>query len=70
MSNVDDAEIAKFESLASRWWDPEGEFKPLHQMNPLRADYINEHSPVDGLKYLDIGCGGGILTESLAQKAQ
>lgn len=68
MSNIDDAEIAKFEALAARWWDLDGDFKPLHQMNPIRAEYINEYSPVDGLNYLDIGCGGGILTESLAAK--
>ena len=68
MSNLDEAEIAKFEALASRWWDPNGDFKPLHQMNPLRAQYIDQHSPVGGLSYLDVGCGGGILTESLALK--
>lgn len=64
--NVDDAEIAKFNALAARWWDQDGEFKPLHKMNPLRAEYINAHSPVAGLSYLDVGCGGGILTESMA----
>lgn len=68
MSNIDDAEIAKFEGLASRWWDPEGEFKPLHRMNPIRAEYIDEHSPVKDTNYLDVGCGGGILTESMASK--
>ena len=68
MSNLDEAEIAKFEALASRWWDPDGDFKPLHQMNPLRAEYIDQHSPVEGLNYLDVGCGGGILTESMALK--
>lgn len=65
--NVDNAEIAKFNALASRWWDLEGEFKPLHRMNPLRAEYINQHSPVSGSNYLDVGCGGGILTESMAE---
>lgn len=65
--NVDRAEIAKFESLASRWWDPTGEFKPLHQMNPVRASFINERSPVSGRNYLDVGCGGGILTENMAE---
>lgn len=66
--NVDQAEIGKFESLASRWWDPTGEFKPLHQMNPVRADYINERSAVSEKAYLDVGCGGGILTEDMAKR--
>ncbi|BBM04211.1 bifunctional 2-polyprenyl-6-hydroxyphenol methylase/3-demethylubiquinol 3-O-methyltransferase UbiG [Microbulbifer sp. GL-2] len=68
MSNVDPAEIAKFEQLASRWWDKEGEFKPLHEINPLRANYIDGHVSVAGKKLLDVGCGGGILTESMAQR--
>lgn len=68
MSNVDSAEIAKFEALASRWWDPNSEFKPLHEINPLRANFIDLHSPVAGKKVLDVGCGGGILTEALAQR--
>lgn len=66
--NVDLGEIAKFEALASRWWDPKGEFKPLHQMNPVRADFINDRSPVKDKNYLDIGCGGGILTENIASR--
>ena len=66
--NVDQAEVAKFEALASRWWDPQSEFKPLHEINPLRANWIDHHSPVAGLKVLDVGCGGGILSESLAQR--
>lgn len=66
--NIDQAEIAKFEALASRWWDPNGEFKPLHQMNPVRADFIEARSPVAGKKFLDIGCGGGILTEDMARR--
>lgn len=65
-SNVDPAEIQKFEDLASRWWDPESEFKPLHAINPLRTEYINLHSPVKGLKVLDVGCGGGLISEALA----
>lgn len=68
MSNVDRAEIAKFEALASRWWDKNSEFKPLHDINPLRSNYIDERSPVAGKKVLDVGCGGGILSEGLAQR--
>ena len=66
MSNVDPSEIKKFEDLASRWWDPESEFAPLHAINPLRTEYIDLHSPVNKLKVLDVGCGGGILAESMA----
>lgn len=65
-NNVDLSEIKKFEDLASRWWDPESEFRPLHAINPLRTDYINLHSPVKGLKVLDVGCGGGLISEALA----
>ncbi|MFT5572302.1 MAG: 2-polyprenyl-6-hydroxyphenyl methylase/3-demethylubiquinone-9 3-methyltransferase [Cryomorphaceae bacterium] len=65
-ANVDPAEIKKFEDLASRWWDPKSEFKPLHAINPLRTEYINLHSPVKGLKVLDVGCGGGLVSEALA----
>lgn len=65
-ANVDPAEIAKFEALASRWWDPQGEFAPLHRMNPLRANFIDARSPVAGKRVLDVGCGGGILSEGLA----
>ena len=68
MANVDHAEIAKFEALASRWWDKNSEFKPLHDINPLRANYIDQRSPVAQRKVIDVGCGGGILAESLAQR--
>jgi len=66
--NVDPSEINKFERIASRWWDAEGEFKPLHDINPLRANYIDLRAPVAEQKVLDVGCGGGILTEALAQR--
>jgi 2-polyprenyl-6-hydroxyphenyl methylase/3-demethylubiquinone-9 3-methyltransferase len=67
-ANVDPQEIAKFEALAKRWWDKTSEFKPLHDINPLRANFIDERSPVAELTILDVGCGGGILSESLAQR--
>lgn len=66
--NMDPAEIAQFEALASRWWDPESEFKPLHDINPLRLDYIDGLAPLSGKKVLDVGCGGGILAESMAKR--
>lgn len=66
MANVDTAEIAKFEALANRWWDKNSEFKPLHDINPLRANFIDQRSPVAQKKIIDVGCGGGILAESLA----
>ena len=66
--NVDPLESAKFEELASRWWDRDSEFKPLHDINPLRANFIDGHSPVAGKQAVDVGCGGGILAEALAQR--
>jgi 2-polyprenyl-6-hydroxyphenyl methylase/3-demethylubiquinone-9 3-methyltransferase len=66
--NADPAELAKFSDLAHRWWDTESEFRPLHEINPLRLEWINGICPVQGLKTVDIGCGGGILTDSLARK--
>ncbi len=66
VQNVDHAEIAKFEALASRWWDQESEFKPLHQINPLRLNFIDERSNLAGKRVIDVGCGGGILSESMA----
>ncbi len=64
--NVDQSEIAKFEKLASRWWDPLSEFKPLHDINPLRLDYIDARVGLAGKRVVDIGCGGGILAETMA----
>lgn len=64
--NVDPKEIAKFDELAASWWDPSGDFKPLHAINPLRANWIDSLAPVAGQKLVDVGCGGGILAESMA----
>jgi 2-polyprenyl-6-hydroxyphenyl methylase/3-demethylubiquinone-9 3-methyltransferase len=64
--NVDTAEVAKFDALAARWWDPDGEFRPLHEINPLRLDWIRNFVDLNGRRALDVGCGGGILTESMA----
>jgi 2-polyprenyl-6-hydroxyphenyl methylase/3-demethylubiquinone-9 3-methyltransferase len=66
--NADPAELAKFSDLAHRWWDPDSEFRPLHQINPLRLDWITSHVPLDGKRVLDVGCGGGILSDSMARK--
>jgi 2-polyprenyl-6-hydroxyphenyl methylase/3-demethylubiquinone-9 3-methyltransferase len=66
--NADPAELAKFSDLAHRWWDPESEFRPLHQINPLRLEWIQSHCPLAGQHVLDVGCGGGILADSMARK--
>jgi 2-polyprenyl-6-hydroxyphenyl methylase / 3-demethylubiquinone-9 3-methyltransferase len=66
--NADPAELAKFSELAHRWWDPESEFRPLHQINPLRLAWIQSHAPLAGQRVLDVGCGGGILADSMARK--
>ena len=67
LENIDHAEIAKFEQLAHRWWDPEGDFKPLHDINPLRLGYIMSKTSLQGVDAVDVGCGGGILAESMAR---
>ena len=66
-TNVDQAELAKFSALASRWWDPNSEFRPLHQINPLRLDWIDALASLKGKKVVDVGCGGGILAEAMAR---
>ena len=66
--NADPAELAKFSELAHRWWDMESEFRPLHEINPLRLEWIDGHSPLSGGRALDVGCGGGILADSMARK--
>jgi 2-polyprenyl-6-hydroxyphenyl methylase/3-demethylubiquinone-9 3-methyltransferase len=66
--NADPAELAKFSDLAHRWWDPESEFRPLHQINPLRLDWIQSQLPLAGKLVLDVGCGGGILADAMARK--
>jgi len=68
MVNADTQELNKFGDLAHRWWDLEGEFRPLHQINPLRLDWIAAQAPLPGARVLDVGCGGGILAESMAQR--
>jgi 2-polyprenyl-6-hydroxyphenyl methylase / 3-demethylubiquinone-9 3-methyltransferase len=68
MSNVDPQELAKFSDLAHRWWDPESEFRPLHQINPLRLAWIETLVPLAGKRVLDVGCGGGILSDAMARR--
>jgi 2-polyprenyl-6-hydroxyphenyl methylase/3-demethylubiquinone-9 3-methyltransferase len=65
--NADPAELAKFSELAHRWWDPESEFRPLHQINPLRLDWVQGMVPLQGQRALDVGCGGGILSDAMAR---
>ncbi|MCW7536501.1 bifunctional 2-polyprenyl-6-hydroxyphenol methylase/3-demethylubiquinol 3-O-methyltransferase UbiG [Aquabacterium sp. A7-Y] len=67
-TNADPQELAKFSELAHRWWDPESEFKPLHRINPLRLEWIDRQARLDGKRVVDIGCGGGILSDSMARK--
>jgi 2-polyprenyl-6-hydroxyphenyl methylase/3-demethylubiquinone-9 3-methyltransferase len=67
--NADPAELQKFSDLAHRWWDPAGEFKPLHDINPLRLEWIDRHAPLSGKRVLDVGCGGGILAEAMARRS-
>jgi 2-polyprenyl-6-hydroxyphenyl methylase/3-demethylubiquinone-9 3-methyltransferase len=67
-SNHDPAEIARFDDIAQRWWDPRGEFRPLHVLNPVRLEYIDERASLRGKRVLDVGCGGGILAESMARR--
>jgi 2-polyprenyl-6-hydroxyphenyl methylase/3-demethylubiquinone-9 3-methyltransferase len=66
--NVDPAEIARFQAAASRWWDPAGEMRPLHELNPVRLEYVERAGPLAGRDVLDVGCGGGLLTEAMARK--
>ena len=68
MTNADPQELAKFSELAHRWWDPESEFRPLHQINPLRLDWIDQLASIQGKRVVDVGCGGGILAESMARR--
>ena len=68
MTNADPQELAKFSELAHRWWDLEGEFRPLHQINPLRLEWIDGLAPLEGRKVLDVGCGGGVLSDAMARR--
>jgi len=66
--NVDPAELQKFSELAHRWWDPAGSFRPLHEINPLRLDWIDQRAPLAGKRVVDVGCGGGILSEAMSAR--
>ena len=68
MTNADPQELAKFSELAHRWWDLEGEFRPLHQINPLRLAWIDGLAPLEGRRVLDVGCGGGVLSDAMARR--
>jgi 2-polyprenyl-6-hydroxyphenyl methylase/3-demethylubiquinone-9 3-methyltransferase len=65
--NIDDTELEKFDAIASGWWDPEGPFRPLHELNPARLRFISERAEIEGASVLDVGCGGGILAEAMAR---
>jgi len=67
-NNVDPSEVNKFDSMAARWWDTEGEFRPLHDLNPVRLRFIQQHIDLPGVQVLDVGCGGGILSEAMARE--
>ncbi|MEO1420806.1 MAG: bifunctional 2-polyprenyl-6-hydroxyphenol methylase/3-demethylubiquinol 3-O-methyltransferase UbiG [Pseudomonadota bacterium] len=67
MENVDNSELARFDAVASRWWDPKGEFGALHRINPIRLEYVRERATLDGARAADIGCGGGLLAEAMAK---
>ena len=66
--NIDPSEIARFDALATRWWDPNGECKPLHDINPVRLEFIERYADLPGSRVVDVGCGGGILSEAMARR--
>jgi len=68
MSNVDPEEIARFDAVAARWWDPDGEMRPLHDLNPVRLAYVERDGSLRGSEVLDVGCGGGLLSEAMARR--
>jgi 2-polyprenyl-6-hydroxyphenyl methylase / 3-demethylubiquinone-9 3-methyltransferase len=67
-ANHDPAELARFDAVAQRWWDPQGEFRPLHTLNPVRLDYVDSGASLEGKRVLDVGCGGGLLSEAMAKR--